>query len=391
MRRQSKPFFSVALVRLRCSSGRREGARGVACGCAVCVVDALVSVARVARSYARRRAATSIRQPVQSNSSLASPLSQPTEPPTRLVRPLHPRPSRQASFRLPVPHPLFSPWFSLSSAARSAARCSRWRRRPSSTTRWWPNSRPPSPWRCCRPMSTSDSSSRCRIILRQRAQWMTRVQGQTRERWCRVSVTTSTAAQRGWRTDRYRSDQLRRTTGHGGAVLQCGARDPVQPHGSRTLMLCPRCRCSVASRCCCHCHCRCRCRSQTVIKEMYKLLDPGTAPYQPKKGKCNVIMFVGLQGSGKTTSCTKFAYYYKRKGWKTCLVSGQRCARCREGARRAVPRRKEESRGRNSHAVFAASFAAIVLGVRRYVPRRRLRSAQAECHQGQDSLLRFLH
>jgi len=64
-----------------------------------------------------------------------------------------------------------------------------------------------------------------------------------------------------------------------------------------------------------------------VIKEMYKLLDPGTAPYQPKKGKCNVIMFVGLQGSGKTTSCTKFAYYYKRKGWKTCLVSGQRCAR----------------------------------------------------------------
>lgn len=55
---------------------------------------------------------------------------------------------------------------------------------------------------------------------------------------------------------------------------------------------------------------------------MYKLLDPGTAPYQPKKGKCNVIMFVGLQGSGKTTSCTKFAYYYKRKGWKTCLVSG---------------------------------------------------------------------
>jgi len=33
-----------------------------------------------------------------------------------------------------------------------------------------------------------NSSSRCRIILRQRAQWMTPVQGQTRERWCRVSV-----------------------------------------------------------------------------------------------------------------------------------------------------------------------------------------------------------
>ena len=31
-------------------------------------------------------------------------------------------------------------------------------------------------------------------------------------------------------------------------------------------------------------------------------------------------MFVGLQGAGKTTSCTKLAYYYQRKGFKTCLV-----------------------------------------------------------------------
>ena len=31
-------------------------------------------------------------------------------------------------------------------------------------------------------------------------------------------------------------------------------------------------------------------------------------------------MFVGLQGSGKTTTCTKVAYYYKKKGWKVGLV-----------------------------------------------------------------------
>lgn len=31
-------------------------------------------------------------------------------------------------------------------------------------------------------------------------------------------------------------------------------------------------------------------------------------------------MFVGLQGSGKTTSCAKLAYHYARKGWKTGLV-----------------------------------------------------------------------
>ena len=31
-------------------------------------------------------------------------------------------------------------------------------------------------------------------------------------------------------------------------------------------------------------------------------------------------MFVGLQGSGKTTTCTKLAYHYMKKGWKSCLV-----------------------------------------------------------------------
>ena len=58
----------------------------------------------------------------------------------------------------------------------------------------------------------------------------------------------------------------------------------------------------------------------TVISELYNLLDAKKAPFQPRKGKQNVIMFVGLQGSGKTTSCTKYAYYYKRKGWKVALV-----------------------------------------------------------------------
>jgi signal recognition particle subunit SRP54 len=31
-------------------------------------------------------------------------------------------------------------------------------------------------------------------------------------------------------------------------------------------------------------------------------------------------MFVGLQGSGKTTTCTKLAYHYQKKNWKSCLV-----------------------------------------------------------------------
>ncbi|BES93399.1 signal recognition particle [Nesidiocoris tenuis] len=57
-----------------------------------------------------------------------------------------------------------------------------------------------------------------------------------------------------------------------------------------------------------------------VFKELVKLVDPGVKAYQPMKGKANVIMFVGLQGSGKTTTCTKLAYHYLKKNWKACLV-----------------------------------------------------------------------
>jgi signal recognition particle subunit SRP54 len=57
-----------------------------------------------------------------------------------------------------------------------------------------------------------------------------------------------------------------------------------------------------------------------VFNELCKLVDPGVKAWQPQKGKPNVVMFVGLQGSGKTTTCTKMAYHYQRKGWKTCLI-----------------------------------------------------------------------
>ena len=35
---------------------------------------------------------------------------------------------------------------------------------------------------------------------------------------------------------------------------------------------------------------------KAVFQELVQLVDPGVKPYQPKKGKANVIMFVGLQG-----------------------------------------------------------------------------------------------
>lgn len=59
---------------------------------------------------------------------------------------------------------------------------------------------------------------------------------------------------------------------------------------------------------------------KAVYDELVKLVDPGTDPYKPKKGKSNVIMFVGLQGAGKTTTCTKLARHYQARGFKSCLV-----------------------------------------------------------------------
>jgi len=59
---------------------------------------------------------------------------------------------------------------------------------------------------------------------------------------------------------------------------------------------------------------------QAVYEELCSLIDPGIKPFKPKKGQPNVIMFVGLQGSGKTTTCTKYALYYQQKGRKSALV-----------------------------------------------------------------------
>jgi signal recognition particle subunit SRP54 len=59
---------------------------------------------------------------------------------------------------------------------------------------------------------------------------------------------------------------------------------------------------------------------KVVVDQLIRMLEPEAKPYKLKKGQPNVIMFVGLQGSGKTTSIAKFAHFYQRKGWKTCMV-----------------------------------------------------------------------
>lgn len=59
---------------------------------------------------------------------------------------------------------------------------------------------------------------------------------------------------------------------------------------------------------------------QSVAKELTGMLTVDKAPFKPKKGKPNIVMFVGLQGSGKTTTCAKYAHYWQRKNFRTCMV-----------------------------------------------------------------------
>lgn len=49
----------------------------------------------------------------------------------------------------------------------------------------------------------------------------------------------------------------------------------------------------------------CTSESNNVVVFCIQLVDPGVKAWNPSKGKQNVIMFVGLQGSGKTTTCSK--------------------------------------------------------------------------------------
>ncbi|EDK39324.2 conserved hypothetical protein [Meyerozyma guilliermondii ATCC 6260] len=76
-----------------------------------------------------------------------------------------------------------------------------------------------------------------------------------------------------------------------------------------------------------------------VFDELCALVDSHEEPPKPKKlsqqakqksirgkkitknnAESHIIMFVGLQGAGKTTSCTKLAVYYKKRGFKVGLV-----------------------------------------------------------------------
>ncbi len=59
---------------------------------------------------------------------------------------------------------------------------------------------------------------------------------------------------------------------------------------------------------------------KTVVDEITKMLDSENEPFQPVRNKHNIIMFVGLQGAGKKTTCMKYAAFYQKQGWRTALI-----------------------------------------------------------------------
>ncbi|KAF8320051.1 signal recognition particle protein [Clavulina sp. PMI_390] len=65
---------------------------------------------------------------------------------------------------------------------------------------------------------------------------------------------------------------------------------------------------------------------KAIFDELVKLVDPGVQPYQPKKGKPNVIMAVGLQVRLRSSpyssyhALSQLAVHYQRRGFKSAIV-----------------------------------------------------------------------
>jgi signal recognition particle subunit SRP54 len=66
-------------------------------------------------------------------------------------------------------------------------------------------------------------------------------------------------------------------------------------------------------------------RKEHVIKVVYEeiarlLGGEAPPPYSFVPGRLNVLLFVGIQGSGKTTTAVKVANFYRKRGFKVALV-----------------------------------------------------------------------
>ncbi len=60
---------------------------------------------------------------------------------------------------------------------------------------------------------------------------------------------------------------------------------------------------------------------KVVYDELSNVLGGKAHPLELSKGKTQILMFVGIQGSGKTTQAVKLANYYQKRGIKSRLVA----------------------------------------------------------------------
>lgn len=59
---------------------------------------------------------------------------------------------------------------------------------------------------------------------------------------------------------------------------------------------------------------------KVVYEEMVSLLGEKPVPLNIKHERRNILMLVGIQGSGKTTTAAKLARYLQKRGFKTALI-----------------------------------------------------------------------
>lgn len=60
--------------------------------------------------------------------------------------------------------------------------------------------------------------------------------------------------------------------------------------------------------------------TKVVYEELTNFIGKQSYPVNIDQEKPNVILLIGIQGSGKTTSAAKLAYFFKKKKFKTALV-----------------------------------------------------------------------
>ena len=59
---------------------------------------------------------------------------------------------------------------------------------------------------------------------------------------------------------------------------------------------------------------------QVVHEQLVEVMGGDNAPLAKAAEAPTVVLMAGLQGAGKTTTCTKFAYHYMKKGWRVGVV-----------------------------------------------------------------------